>query len=94
MAKVPATTIPQLLEEEGQTLLADWLECQKKAGALRSGQISEAELTEGSRRLLAALREGAATGQFTDIATLEWDQTRTVLEEVSRSRATLGLTPS
>jgi len=94
MAKGPATTIPQLLEEEGQTLLADWLECQKRAGALRSGQISEAELTEGSRRLLAALRAGAATGQFADIATSAWDQTRTVLEEVSRSRATIGLTPS
>jgi rsbT co-antagonist protein RsbR len=94
MAKAAAAAISKLLEEHDKTLLADWLECQKKTGALRSGQISEPELAEGSRRLLAALREGAATEQFTDITTSAWDQTRTVLEEVSRSRATLGLTPS
>ena len=37
---------------------------------------------------------GAATGHFEDITTPVWDQTRTVLEEVSRSRATRGLTPT
>src|SRR5215469_517566 len=70
------------------------MESQKKSGALRSGQISEAELTENSRRLLAALRGGASTGQFEDIAAPVWDQSRTVLEDVSRSRAALGLTPA
>jgi rsbT co-antagonist protein RsbR len=94
MAKAAAANISKLLEEHDKTLLADWLECQKKAGALRSGQISEPELAEDSRRLLAALRGAAATEQFTDITTSAWDQTRTVLEEVSRSRAALGLTPS
>jgi rsbT co-antagonist protein RsbR len=86
--------IPQLLEEEEPVLLARWLEAQKKAGALRSGQVSEAELFEDSRRFLAALRDGAATGQLADITAQVWDQTRTVLEELSRSRAALGLTPS
>jgi rsbT co-antagonist protein RsbR len=82
------------LEEDEQALLSRWLEAQKKAGALRSGQIGESELAENSSRFLAALRGGAATGQFTDITMPVWDQTRTVLEELSRSRATLGLTPS
>jgi rsbT co-antagonist protein RsbR len=94
MARARATILPQLLEEDEQALLADWLASQKKAGALRSGQIDESELAENSSRFLAALRAGAATGQFTDITTPVWDATRTVLEELSRSRAALGLTPS
>jgi rsbT co-antagonist protein RsbR len=94
MSEEHATIIPQLLAENEQTLLRDWMESQKKSGALRSGQISDAELTEASRRLLSALRGGAATGQFEDITAPVWDQSRTVLEEVSRSRAALGLTPA
>ncbi len=88
------TALPRVLAENEQALLAGWLELQKKAGALRSGQLGEAELGESSRRLLAALCEGAAGGQIEDIDAAAWDRARTVLEEVSRSRATLGLTPS
>ncbi|MFZ3235592.1 MAG: STAS domain-containing protein [Stellaceae bacterium] len=88
------TALPRVLAENEQALLAGWLESQKKAGALRSGQLGEAELGESSRRLLAALCEGAAGGQIEDIDAAAWDRARTVLEEVSRSRATLGLTPS
>jgi len=94
MAGEHATIIPQLLAENEETLLRDWIGSQKKSGALRAGQISEAELTEASRRLIAALRGGAASGQFVDITAPGWDQSRTVLEDVSRSHATLGLTPS
>src|SRR5262249_202183 len=94
MAGEHATIIPQLLAENEEPLLRDWIGSQKKSGALRAGQISEAELTEASRRLIAALRGGAASGQFVDITAPGWDQSRTVLEDVSRSHATLGLTPS
>jgi rsbT co-antagonist protein RsbR len=94
MAEQRATIIPELLTENEPALLRDWMETHKKSGALRSGQISEAELTGDSRRLLAALRGGAATGQFDDLTAPIWDHSRTVLEDVSRSRATLGLTPS
>jgi rsbT co-antagonist protein RsbR len=93
MAEDHATIIPKLLAENEQPLLREWVESQKKSGALRSGQISQAELAENSRRLLAGLRDGAAIGQFEDTTAPIWDQCRTVLEEVSRSRAVLGLTP-
>jgi rsbT co-antagonist protein RsbR len=89
-----AMIIPQLLAENAPALLREWMEAQKKSGALRSGQITEAELADDSRRLLAALRDGAATGQFEDIAASIWDQSRAVLEDVSRSRAMLGLLPA
>ena len=88
------TDLPRILAENEQALLSVWLESRKKSGALRSGQISEAELSDNSRKLLAALREGAAAGQLDDITTSAWDRARTVLEELSRSRAALGLTLS
>jgi rsbT co-antagonist protein RsbR len=88
------TALPRVLAENQETLLAGWLQSQKKSGALRGGQLGEAELGQTSRRLLAALCEGAATGQFDDIAAPAWDHARTVLEEVSRSGAVLGLSPS
>jgi rsbT co-antagonist protein RsbR len=94
MAKSRGTILPQLLEENERALLSEWLKSQGKAGALRSDQISEPEVEENSRRFLAALSFGAGSGQFADISAPVWDQTRTVLEEVSRSRAVLGLTPS
>jgi rsbT co-antagonist protein RsbR len=94
MAGEDATIIPQLLAENEQTLLRDWMELHEKSGVLHSGRISRAELTEASRRLLTALRAGAVAGQFADITAPSWDQSRTVLEDVSRSHATLGLTPS
>ena len=86
--------IPQLLAENEPALLREWMESQKKSRALRSGQITEAELADNSRRLLAALRGGAATGQFEDINASAWDPSRAVLEDVSRSHATLGLSPA
>jgi rsbT co-antagonist protein RsbR len=88
------TAIPRLLAGNEQALLDAWLDSQRKSGTLRSGQISEAQLGNDSRRLLAALSEGAASGKVDDIATPAWDQARNVLEEVSRSRAALGLSPS
>jgi rsbT co-antagonist protein RsbR len=47
-----------------------------------------------SARRGAGLRGGAATGQFEDITAPIWDQCRSELEDISRSRATLGLTPA
>jgi rsbT co-antagonist protein RsbR len=94
MTKEHATIIPQLLAENEQVLLRGWIDAQKKSEALRGGQISEAELAENSRRLLAGLRAGAVSGQFEDVAAPVWDQSRSVLEDVSRSRATRGFTPA
>src|SRR4029077_7819225 len=71
-----------------------WVESQKKSGELRSGQISDADLTDTSRRLFTAFRGGSATRLFENITAPVWDQTRTVLEDVSRARAKLGLTPA
>jgi rsbT co-antagonist protein RsbR len=83
-----------LLAENEQTLLRDWMESQKKSGALRSGRINRAKLTEASRCLLAALRDGTAAWQFRRHYRAPGGIKAAPCLDVSRSHATLGLTPS
>ena len=94
MSQTAETTIPALIDKNHQRLLDDWLACQKREGALRSGQIKETELADQSRRFLSELGKGAAAGRLDDIAGLEWSGTREILEELARSRAVQGFTPS
>jgi rsbT co-antagonist protein RsbR len=85
--------ISGLIEKHHQKLLADWTALQLGDGSGR-GKLSESERDEQSRRFLAELRKGAQAGQFDDISGAEWAGTRSILEEVSRARATHGFTPS
>ncbi len=94
MPDMQQLTTDHILYAKEKELLQEWIEAQKRTGALRSGQITERNLTEDCRNLLTALRVGVEGGQFDDITTRAWDSTRAVLEEASRSRAALGLTPS
>jgi rsbT co-antagonist protein RsbR len=94
MSQTAETTIPALIDKNHRQLLDDWLAYQKREGALRSGQIKETELTDQSRRFLSELGKGAAAGRLDDIAGLEWSGTREILDELARSRAAQGFTPS
>jgi rsbT co-antagonist protein RsbR len=94
MSQTAESTIPALIDKNYQRLLDDWVACQKREGALRSGQIKEAELADQSRRFLSELSKGAAAGRLDDIAGPEWSETREILEELARSRAGQGFTPS
>ncbi len=94
MSETAETIVPALIERHHQRLLNDWLSCQAREGVLRGGQISEAELAEESRRFLGELRGGAATGRTDDIAGPEWARTRELIEELARSCAAQGFSPS
>jgi rsbT co-antagonist protein RsbR len=94
MSQTAETTIPAVIDKNHRQLLDDWLAYQKREGALRSGQIKETELTDQSRRFLSELGKGAAAGRLDDIAGLEWSGTREILDELARSRAAQGFTPS
>ncbi len=94
MSQTAETTIPALIDNNYQQLLDDWLACQKREGALRSGQIKEAELADQSRRFLFELSKSVAVGRLDDIAGPEYSETRDILEELARGRASQGFTPS
>lgn len=87
------TVIPTLIEEHHQDLLSEWLASQKRDGGLGSGQVSEAELAEQSRRFLTELRHGVSAGHVDDVSGPEWDSTRGVLDTVAGERAVQGFSP-
>ena len=93
MRQTNQTIIPNLIEKNYQRLLDAWLVTQKRDG-LVSGQTTEGQLTEQSRRFLAELRQGAAQGHFDDVTGPEWDSTRSLLEAVAAERAVQGSSPT
>jgi rsbT co-antagonist protein RsbR len=94
MRQTVQTIIPALIERSHERLLADWMACQKREGALGRGQIGEGQLANQSQRFLTELRQGAAAGTFDDLSGPEWDSTRTVLDAVAAERAVQGFSPT
>jgi rsbT co-antagonist protein RsbR len=82
-----------LIERHYQTILADWLACQKRDSRIDDMQ-REAEAVQLSRRFLDELRRGAAIAQFDDIQGAEWAGVRELLDDLSRARVTQGFSPS
>jgi rsbT co-antagonist protein RsbR len=94
MSMAPDTVIPQLIEKHRQTLLEDWIECQRREGARASGQVAEDELTAQSKRFLTELKKGAESGSPDDINSSAWAPARSVLEDVSKTRASAAFSPA
>jgi rsbT co-antagonist protein RsbR len=94
MEKTAKDLISGLIERRGDRLLDEWLRLQRSAPGFRGSAISENELGDQSRRFLAAFRRGVETGDLDDISGPGWADARSVLEELSAARASLGLTAS
>lgn len=86
------TVIAAVIGRHQRSLLGDWLECQRRDGALRGDR--GAELTDAATRFLDGLRRATEAGGSSEIGTAEWEPVREVLEELSRSRASEGFSPS
>jgi rsbT co-antagonist protein RsbR len=85
-----STVIPRLIDGRNGELLSAWL-----SGLAGSDSQTDASVrTDQATRFLAALRQGAETGQLDDTSTPGWASTREVLETVSRDRAQRGATPA
>jgi rsbT co-antagonist protein RsbR len=85
--------IASLVTRHEQTILSEWMELQKKAGMLHTGRISEGELQAQSRNFLHLLRDGLAKADG-DISDPAYDPAKAMLNELSRSRAQQGFTPT
>jgi rsbT co-antagonist protein RsbR len=79
-----------LAKYEGE-IFNEWVRAQLSAST-RSHLIDENELRNQSREFLKLLRAAAETG--TDPDGRSWEGVRHMLEDLSRSRARLGFTPS
>jgi len=82
------------LTKHEATVLSEWINQQLGSATLRRDLMNDGELREQSRRFLDALRSGLRAGGLADVSGAAWDEARTLLEEMSRSRARQGFTPS
>ncbi|HKP64286.1 MAG TPA: STAS domain-containing protein [Polyangiales bacterium] len=82
----------EVLDRNQGEVLEDWLREQQAGLTRRRDLMSDAELREQSAGLLGALRNALPTG--VDVESVTWQPVRTRLEEISRSRARLGFSPS
>ena len=86
----PRTRIADIVKTSRQPLLEGWLANLREA--LGDGRIANAELTQQATELLGLVTAALETG--TDIQNEGWNATRQMLDEVSRSRALQGFSPT
>jgi rsbT co-antagonist protein RsbR len=84
-----------LLAKYESELLSKWMDAQLSATTLRRDLMREEDLREQSRRFLQLFSQALRRSDGTlDPNAAAWDSVRGMLEEVSRSRATAGFSPS
>ena len=94
MPSTHQTRIPSLIERNEASLLAEWMKLQQSPTNNRHGRIAESQLQESSRAFLAALRQALLSGGISDLSDSSWSKVREVLQDLSRTRAEQGFSPS
>ncbi|MGE5925869.1 MAG: STAS domain-containing protein [Gemmatimonadota bacterium] len=89
-----SSALPSIFEKHGPELLAAWMREQTGATTYRPDLISEADLREQSRELLASASAAVAGGGLHDAAHPAWQSTRQLLGSIAESRARAGFTPT
>jgi len=85
--------VAALLGQQESEILGDWLRTQM-TDPRRSHLLDEKEVRRQSGEFLSLLRTAVQSGRADDITAREWDELRRLLEDLSRGRARLGLSPS
>ena len=93
MARTDEMEIADFLSRHEAPILEEWTRVQM-ADAKRSHLLSDGDLKQESRTFLSLLRAAVQGGQLLNIETRDWDEVRRFLEDLSRSRALLGFSPS
>lgn len=89
-----SSRIPAVLKQAEKEILADWVKRQLEASTLRSDLLKEADLRKESAAFLAAFRNATQNGAVEDLNAAAWSEVKSVLAELSRSRAQAGFTPA
>jgi rsbT co-antagonist protein RsbR len=93
VARTDEVDAAELLGGDETEILQDWTRRQL-ANTRRSHLLSDTDLQRDSREFLSLLRDAVKSGQLHDIQTREWEGVRRMLEDLSRSRAQQGFSPS
>ena len=86
--------LAEILEQHESDLLEEWMKRQLETFSGQRDRISESQLRVNSHDLLIAMRDAAASGNFTDVTRPEWARVRDLLATLSRQRAAQGFTPA
>jgi rsbT co-antagonist protein RsbR len=95
MVASTSLSLRDVISKDEAGVLSEWMNHQLSATTLRRDLISDAELREQSRAFLGALREALeSSSDAPDPSRPEWADVRSLLSDVSRSRARQGFSPS
>jgi rsbT co-antagonist protein RsbR len=89
-----ASRLPAIVEQHQKEILAAWLNSQMASGSWRAGRIQESQLQDESQRFLAVFAKAVQAGVEFEPRSPQWADVREFLNELSRSRATQGFTPT
>jgi rsbT co-antagonist protein RsbR len=87
------SALPSLISRHEKEILDEWVKLQVSSETHRSDLVSEREVRSESQRFLEAAR-AAIAGGGTDIRTPEWADVKSLLSELSQSRARQGFSPT
>jgi rsbT co-antagonist protein RsbR len=92
MAGQVGNDIASLVSRNEQTIIPEWVELQKRSGALNTGRISEGELQSQSKSFLHLFRDALVQGG-SDVSHAAYEPAKAMLADLSRSRALQGFSP-
>ncbi len=92
MAREETSRVEDVIRKHEKPILDDWLQLQLSSGAHRSDLISEKDLRDDSRAFLSSFIDAVQSGLSGDGP--QWDEVRSVLAQLSRTRAMKGFSPS
>jgi rsbT co-antagonist protein RsbR len=86
--------IATLLSKNETIILKEWLRLQLAAITMRRDLISDNDLERDSAGFLKTFLQAFAKGSVDNVDGAEWSRTREYLDELSRSRAVQGFSPT
>ncbi|HEU4619983.1 MAG TPA: STAS domain-containing protein [Gammaproteobacteria bacterium] len=86
--------IADIIKTNESDLLADWIARQQTAKRSATGSIAQSQLQTESGEFLRLFVAALDRADSQDIGVPEWEATRAFLENLSRSRAAQGFTPT
>ena len=94
MSTTPASALVDLIAQNEQALLTEWVREQERAATRRPGLLSSEDLERDAREFLMLLRETLRTERGGDVSGPGWSRVHDHLAQLSRSRAEAGFSPS
>lgn len=94
MTQKTTARLAAILERHEKDLLNEWVEEQVRATTRRRDLINDQDLREESRRFLSLFRKAAQNDTAADAGGAAWDEARAYLDDLSRTRARQGFSPS